>query len=847
MIPPPDQDSFRSFIAERNLGMARLAALLVAALMPLGAVLDWLTHPAWVGPFLLLRIGSAVLSLGVLGFSYTRVARRWDVVLGVTPPLLGAAAISVMIQMLEGYASPYYAGLNLVILGMGIGFTWSMKETIVATQLVVAMWLVPALLELPHVEIAPFANNLYFLALTSVIAIACNETRYRQIQREFEARLQVARTSEQLAGALSRLRELDRAKSEFFANVSHELRTPLTLILSPIEERLSRGVDEADRPLYEVIRRNAVRLLRLIDDLLDLSRIDAGRLRLLLGAVDLRQLAEQSVEAFRPAAEAKRISLVLDAPEPTDGLHGDPHRLEIILTNLLGNALKFTPEGGNIEVRVRVEDGAAHLVVRDDGPGISEEEQPRIFDRFHQVEGSARRRNEGAGIGLALARELAEMHGGSLTVESELGRGSTFSLRLPLGRDHFRPEVIERRKVAMEVRVGRRASDHAALARDPDPGVEPALPPPPPLQEDDVLLENGRRARILVAEDNADLREFLRSMLTPAYDVVLAIDGQDGLAKAKAERPDLVLSDVMMPQMSGMDLVAAIKADPALQNTPVILLTARTGSEAVLEGYTSGADDFVNKPVHPRILLARIRAQLRLRQMSLQLAQQERLAAVGTLAAGVGHEVRNPINAVLNGARALLARPDNDAGTQRVLQVIEEAGTRIDGISAALLDHAHPAEQDSARPCDVRAGIDATLRLLEHRTKNVQVHRAYGTDLAVLASAAELNQVFLNLLDNAIRSSAKNLWIRVEESAGNVIVHVDDDGPGVPEAIARRVFDPFFTTRGPGEGTGLGLYLSRKIVAKYGGELRLGTRPGGGASFAVELPGEPAALAEARA
>jgi signal transduction histidine kinase len=510
----------------------------------------------------------------------------------------------------------------------------------------------------------------------------------------------------------------------------------------------------------------------------------------------------------------------------------------MVLTNLLGNALKFTPEGGAIDVRVRMDAEGAELSVRDTGPGIPLEEQERIFDRFFQVEGSARRRKEGAGIGLALARELAEMHGGTLTVESEPGRGATFRLRLPLGREHFRPEVIERRKVAIDVRVGRRASDHVAFASEPEAVVEPALPPGPAAEGADVLLENGRRARILVAEDNPDLREFLRSMLTPSYDVVVASDGREALEMVREERPDLVLSDVMMPQMTGMDLTSAIKSDEALQNTPVILLTARTGSEAVLEGYTSGADDFVNKPVHPRILQARIRAQLRLRSMSLQLAHQERLAAVGTLAAGVGHEVRNPINAVLNGARALLARPSTDAGTRRLLEVIEEAGTRIDGISAALLDHAHPAEQDSARPCDVRAGIDATLRLLEHRTKNVQVHRAYGTDLAVLASAAELNQVFLNLLDNAIRSSAKNVWIDVADDAGKLVVAVADDGPGVPAAIASRIFDPFFSTRGPGEGTGLGLYLSRKIVAKYGGELRLGTRPGGGASFTIELPAE---------
>lgn len=832
------QHSFREYLSERNLGAARLCGVLGAILMPAGLTLDAVTQPDHLQQFLLYRLLASAACLLVVALTYMRWARRHLFLLGVAPVLICAISIQAMIEALGGSSSPYYAGLNLCILGVGVIFTWTLTHAIIASSSVLIVWVLPALFRYPDIAAGPFFNNFYFLALTAVIAVASNTTRFRSMRREFDALQEVARTSEQLAGALTKLRELDRAKSEFFANISHELRTPLTLILSPVEERLGRAVEERDAALFEVIRRNALRLLRLIDDLLDLTRIDAGKLRLQIAAVDLRMLAQQAADSFRPAAAAKRIALEVVVSEAVEDLHGDPHRLEMILTNLLGNALKFTPENGRIRIDVGVHEGHAELAVSDTGNGIPVEELPRIFVRFHQVEGSARRTKEGAGIGLALARELAEMHGGTLEVESEVGRGSTFRLRLPLGREHFRPEVIERRKVSVEVPVGRRASDHVAFASpQPTPTPEPALPPPDDA-EDALFFENGRKPRILVAEDNADLREFLRGLLAMTFEVTLAADGQEALEKVRTERPDLVLSDVMMPHMTGMDLAGAIKADEGLRNTPVILLTARTGSEAVLEGYTSGADDFVNKPVHPRILLARIRAQLRLRSMSLQLAHQERLAAVGTLAAGVGHEVRNPINAVLNGARALLARDGVDKGTRRVLEVIEEAGTRIDGISAALLDHAHPAEQDRARPCDVRSGIDATLRLLEHRTKNVQVHREYGTNRAVLASAAELNQVFLNLLDNALRSSATNVWVRVENRDDKVVVAVEDDGPGVPDAIAGRIFDPFFTTRGTGEGTGLGLYLCRKIVARYGGEMRLGKRAGGGAAFTVELPAE---------
>lgn len=830
--------TFEQHVRTHNLRGARLAAMLVFVLMPAGALLDWATNPAHLQQFLELRLASSLVVTGVLALTYTRWATRFDYLLGVAPGFIGAVFIQAMIQQLEGYASPYYAGLNLCILGVGIVFTWTMLQTGIACLSIIAVWLAPTLLSPDPIQFGPFFNNLYFLVLTSVIAVSSNELRYRQTKREFDAQQAEARTSAKLRDALARLRELDRAKSEFFANISHELRTPLALILTPVEERLDRHLDENDRRIFEVVRRNAVRLLRLIDDLLDLSRIDAGRLRLRVESIDLQILVEQVVDSFRPTAAARGLELDLDLGRMPGDLHGDPHRIEMVLTNLLGNALKFTPEGGRIRILAGARRGRTVIEVEDTGPGIPEAELERIFERFHQVEGSARRTKEGAGIGLALARELVELHGGELQVESQVGQGSLFRVVLPLGREHFRPEVIERRKVSLEVPMGRRATDLVPAGSDAIVPM-PRIPAPAVARaEAQVRLEGGRRPRVLIAEDNADLRDFLASLLAEDYEVEVAVDGREALEKMMAEPADLVLSDVMMPHTTGIDLCAAIKSEEKLRNTPVILLTARSGSDSVLEGYSSGADDFVSKPVHPRVLLARIRAQLRLRSLSLQLAQQERLAAVGTLAAGIGHEVRNPINAVLNGARALLANPRVDTATRRVLEVIEEAGNRVEGISAALLDHAHPGEQDRPRPCDVRAGLDATLRLLEHRTRNVQIHRSYDSDQHVVASAAELNQVFLNLLDNSIRSSAANVWIRVESKDDTVKVSIADDGPGVPREIAQRIFDPFFTTRDTGEGTGLGLYLSRRIVHGYGGRLELGARPGGGAVFTVELPAE---------
>lgn len=830
------EQAFRLHASQRNLAAAKLCSLLAAILMPAGLTLDLATNPDRSVSFFLLRIAATAGVLAVLALSRHPAAPKHTYGLGLAPVVICALSIQLMIESLGGFASSYYAGLNLCLLAIGILYTWSLKEAALACLLVVSIWLIPSLFRSPLDDFANFFNNLYFLILTSVVAIAANTSRYRQTRREFDATSELARTSAQLESALEQLQELNRQKTEFFTNISHELRTPLTLILTPVEARLGNGdLEGAELNFFEIIRRNAYRLLRLIDDLLDHARIDAGRFRLRVTTVDLGLLVRHSLAAFQPAATSRGIRLEVQGPESIEGLHGDSHRLEIVLTNLLSNALKFTPDGGSILLDLQVGADEVRLSVTDSGPGISPQDQLRVFDRFFRAEDSEQRSHGGAGIGLSLAKELIELHGGSLSVSSGPELGATFTIRLPLGRAHFRPEILERRKVQLDVTRRRRASDLQLITKE----AEPAIPEPATeVDEEPIHLEKGRKPRIAVVEDNDEIRALIVGLLTPAFEVSTASDGREGLSLVREEHPDLVISDVMMPRMSGTELCVAIKADPKLQSTPVILLTARSGPEAAIEGYAHGADDFVAKPIHPRVMVARVRAQLRLRAMGLQLASQARLAAVGTLAAGIGHEVRNPVNAVINGARTLLERHQLEPSARKVLEIIEDAGTRIDEISYALLDHAQPAEEDRPRPCDVRVGLDATLRLLQHRSAGVKVHREYASNRSVVGSAAQLNQVFMNLLDNAIRSSAENVWVGVHDDDERLSISIEDDGPGVPREMVQRIFDPFFTTREPGVGTGLGLYLSNQIVLKHGGNLLHAERPGGGAIFKVELPAQ---------
>ena len=736
-----------------------------------------------------------------------------------------------------GYDSPYSLTILFVLIGVNFFISWPTGRAATFGFSVYALFVTPLLMglvPLGEARIAILYQGVLFG--TALILVAFQRHRLGLERSEFYSRLEVQRTKAILQNAYEQLQELDRVKSEFFANVSHELRTPLTLILSPVDALLEKLEPSAERDALKVVRRNATRLLRMIDDLLDLARLESGGLRLRIMQFDPCDLARRVAENAMPAARAKHIDLVFDSNCGPAERYGDPHRIEIILTNLVGNAMKFTPAGGRIQVSVFHNPAGTSVEVTDSGPGIARDEQQRIFERFHQTETSERRQQGGVGIGLALARELAQLHGGSLTVDSQLGEGSTFTFFLKSGKDHFHTEIMERRQLNLEHHPGRRVEDrttsiHARQMEEATVAMRKSQRPP-----ERVLLDRGRRPRVLVAEDEVDLRGFIVGVLKDSYEVDAAGDGAEALELMKKNRPDLVLTDVMMPGTSGLDLTRAIKEDPSLRQIPVILLTARGESEAALDGYDAGADDFVSKPFHTKVLQARIRAHLKMRGLSLQLADQARLASAGTLAAGLAHEVKNPLNAAVNAVRVLEKGGSSRVSNEQLMTVVIDALKRIDGVISALDAHARPADGTDLAPCSARTAVESTLNLLEHKMREVTVHEDYEITEEVFAPARAFNQVLLNLVDNSIRSGADNIWIELRQVDKLVSVSVADDGPGVPADVVHRIFDPFFTTRVEGEGTGLGLHLSRRIAQDCGGELRYEPRPGGGARFVMEIP-----------
>ncbi len=429
----------------------------------------------------------------------------------------------------------------------------------------------------------------------------------------------------------SALAELDRAKTDFFSNVSHEFRTPLTLMLGPLEELMGGHTAlplESDvRERLETTHRNSLRLLKLVNTLLDFSRIEAGRLDANYEPVDLPELTAELAAVFRSAVENAGLRFIVHCEPAAEPAYVDRDLWEKIVFNLLSNACKFTHEG-EIEVTLRQTGDVFELRVRDTGIGIAPENQAGVFKRFHRVEHARSRTHEGSGIGLSLVQELARLHGGTVELESELDRGSTFMVKIPAGR-----KSVSENASAATTPARTRLVTHSVF-------VDESLPAAAGAVGEQVRRDTNSAERIspriLLADDNADMRAYVQGLLRDRYDVVAVQDGNAALAVMREWRPDLVLADVMMPRLDGFALIAALRADPQTKTIPVILLSARAGEASRVEGLEAGADDYLTKPFGARELLARVKSHLHLAevrrraaaQLSASAARFERLVAM---------------------------------------------------------------------------------------------------------------------------------------------------------------------------------------------------------------------------
>jgi len=714
--------------------------------------------------------------------------------------------------------------------------------------------------------------------------------RTRQMEREVITRSrELAEANKNLRDANLKLGELDSAKTAFFSNVSHEFRTPLTLILGPLEQALGRTESRLEGEELAAVHRNALRLLRLVNSLLDFSRIESGGLALSFAPVDLSTLTAGLAGAFQSLFDDAGLKFIVDCPPLPEPVYVDTAQWEKVVMNLVSNAFKFTFTG-EIAVSVSWHGDHAELAVRDTGTGIPERELPRIFERFHRVEGSHGRSFEGSGIGLALVDELVRLHGGKVHVTSEVGHGTRFVVEVPAGSEHLPKARLTtatpfapRRDSEPSAQIleakhwldAAPSKPHAASARSQKPG------------------SSGERGRLLVADDNADMREYLERLLSPHWEVDVVPDGKAALAAALQNPPELVLSDVMMPEMDGVSLLDALRADARTKLVPVILVSARAGEEARLAGLETGADDYLVKPFAAREVLSRVRTHLEmarvrraaaeaarelaetraalmseleqkhgalqhayedLKRTQAQLVHAAKMASIGELVAGVAHEINNPLAFALghlNTAEKSLAvveaalpssLPEAPAAAfKRARERLAEMHlglTRIRDLVLKLRTFSR-LDEGERKLVSVRDSVESVLTILTHRLgESISVTRRFEEPDTIDCFAGPFNQAVMNLVTNAIDASegTGEIVISTGVRAGTFELEVADRGAGIPDGVRDRVFEPFFTTKPVGQGTGLGLSITHAIAEQHGGSVELLPREGGGTRAILRFP-----------
>jgi len=611
--------TFEEVRRQTNLQGLKAAALVAFVVVSSFALVEYYVVPQHFYLLQVLRV-PCLLVLAVivlLAFRYENWTRRH-----VDPLTIGAFLVcgwySIALMTLhDGYQSAFFLTLVFIIVGVGAVTLWPLGTALFYMALIIASYFGPLVLGLVDLESPDtFVIQLSFLFGMAIISIVAQQLRYQIQKREFETNQRLQQTKSSLEQAYDQLQELDQLKTEFFANVSHELRTPLTLSLGPLESLLKAERTPDQERHLKALHRNQLRLLRLINQLLDVAKVESGRNRAEYSRQDLVGLVRSVVTEVENAARAKGLEIELIAPLQPVWLYLDREKLEQAMLNLLSNAFKFTEEGGRIQVSVREEDDSARISVSDTGVGIARDKLHTIFDRFAQVDGSETRRYSGTGIGLALVKSHVELHGGTIDVESEQGKGTIFTISLPRGKAHLAPDQV-REASGTEPTTRLREHQLVDFRVEPDEEGEPERTAHEAQRAnvDDngdwlpSLTElSGTKPRVLVVDDTPDMRRYLASILSADYEVRTAKDGAEGLRETKAWDPDLVVSDVMMPNLSGPELCKAIKRGGGrLSRTPVVLVTARAEEQTKLRGLDFGADDYLLKPFLQDELLLRVR------------------------------------------------------------------------------------------------------------------------------------------------------------------------------------------------------------------------------------------------
>jgi len=643
-------------------------------------------------------------------------------------------------------------------------------------------------------------------------------------QKVIERTAQLAEAHAQLALSLDELREAKAARDRFFANINHEIRTPLTLILLAAEgiERSGEGLSKSTVDSLDEVKGSTRRLLHLVNSLLQLAAGVEGKLRVRPGPLDVAVVVERVTRGWRSAAEQRAIQIVYVGP-PQCPASMDEAALETIVGNFVSNAVKFTPPGGRITVTLEAAPDSATIRVRDTGPGIDADFIPKLFGRFERSASAATTGVRGTGIGLSLSKELVDLQHGSIEViRHDDPTGTSFVVQLP------RHQAVS----AVLPSEERQPIVHNELS---------AMGTSAPATEKRARSRGTAEAMILLAEDDPGLSLRIATVLSERYLVLTAPNGKVALEMAREHLPDLLVTDLEMPEMNGIELTRHFLELQGTTLSPVLIVSAHAGLGERLAGFDAGAVDYIVKPFSADELLARIRNQLAIRRLALRLHESQKLAAMGMLSAGLAHEIRNPANALVNAIKPLVdllppAQREPDSAGALLSEVALEAAAEIRERSRNILDYSR-VERVQKQPADLHAMLARTRRMLASALAEVEVRETIELEGPVPCAMPLIEQILANLLDNAAYAAGRGGWISItaRRDGALAVVEVGDSGPGVPANIQDRIFDPFFTTKPVGEGSGLGLTISRRIALNHGGELRV-VRRDHGTAFRLELP-----------
>ena len=672
-----------------------------------------------------------------------------------------------------------------------------------------------------------------------------------------------ARAHEEERARAEKLAELDRAKTAFFSNVSHEFRTPLTLILGPLEDALADPMRSLRGASLEAVHRSALRLLRLVNSLLDFSRVEAGRLQSRFEPTDLPVLTGGLAGSFQSLIESAGLRLRVACPPLAEPVYVDRSQWEKIVLNLVSNAFKFT-FAGEIAVGLRAVDGVVELSVEDTGTGIPPAELSKVFDRFHRVEGAHGRTFEGTGIGLALVQELVRQHGGTIRVDSVVGKGSTFVVAIPMGRDHLPADRVVSGSGLAAGPSG--AAPFLLEARQWDLGPGVAGDPAAVVPKAPAGPISG--ARVLVADDNADMREYLVRLLESRWTVEAVSDGRAALDSALLRPPDLVISDVMMPRLDGVGLLRELRANAKTSTIPFVLLSARAGEEAMVSGFETGADDYLVKPFSARELVSRVGTHLemaRLRRRATEAATElaetravlledldRKNQELDSFSYSVSHDLRAPLRSIDGFSQALLEDHGDQLGAtgQDHLRRVRSSAQRMGQLIDDLLELSRVERTDLHRESVSlsRLGRRVADRLARSDPDRT-VAFVVADGLLALADVRLIEIMLENLLGNAWKFTARTAAPHVELGSraedDHTTFYVKDNGAGFNQEYAGRLFAPFQRLHSDEDfsGTGIGLATVSRIVKRHGGRVWAEGTIGAGAAIYFTLPPPRAPLA----